>query len=166
VAQATYDQFDRASQAAMKKVMLRLIQVSVGAAPGLATRLIEDFEKPVEDMVQRFVQSGIVQISGTNAIIADKRIVEGWHLLRQWAKDDENFLLWRQGLTVSAGSWLRAGRDPSALLRGKVLEDAAKWLELRSDDLNEAEREFIRSSKKFEDQRTPTTVAIRFPGTR
>lgn len=168
VAQTTYDQLDRASQALMRKVLLRLVQVGPESGLSVATRSIADFDSPFLDMVRTLSNEGLVLQTGTSAAIADKRIIEGWDLLNRWAKEDEEFLISRQDLSVACTAWSRHGKDESGLLRGTLLQDAVAWGEQRPDDLTQAEREFIDTSRQFDLSKNLTTHApagrIKFKG--
>jgi hypothetical protein len=152
LAQSTYDQCDRANQLLMRQVMLRLVQAVAGSTPSLATVPLEDFDPPLDGMVQTLARTGLVQISGTSVFLADRKIVESWDLLRQWLREDADFLLWRQKVTVSARSWRDHSSDESALLRGPLLTEAIEWLEKRPDDLTRAERDFIIVGRKARDK--------------
>jgi len=143
LAQATYDQCDRASRLLMKKVILRLVQVVPNSGPSLATVALEDFEAPLDAMVQTLARAGLVQVSGESVFLADRKVVESWDLLRQWLKEDGDFLLWRQKLAFSARSWRDRASDENMLLRGASLVEAMEWLGKRPDDLTDTERVFI-----------------------
>src|SRR5262249_8496608 len=73
---------------------------------------------------------------------------------RQWIKEDEVFLLWRQSFIGSVSSWQRSGRDKSALLRGKILEDAVARLDSHPDYFTTSERDFLASSRREAEKAT------------
>jgi WD40 repeat protein/cellulose biosynthesis protein BcsQ len=164
LAQTVYEQLDQDRQASMRKAMLRLIRVAVGRAPTAAPCAISNFETASRDILLALASAGIVLVDDNNASFADKDIPERWDLLRQWAKEDEAFLLWRQDFMLSANSWSRAKRDASGLLRGRFLDEAIAWFERRPEDLNELERDFITASQKARD-REGGGFALTIPGT-
>jgi MinD-like ATPase involved in chromosome partitioning or flagellar assembly/WD40 repeat protein len=146
-AQRTYEELDRDSRLLMRAVMLRLVQIVPGAPPAPVTVPRDDFDGRLETMLQQLVTAGVVQISGSAGTV-DKTVCESWDLLRQWIKEDEDFLLWRQSFIGSVSSWQRSGRDKSALLRGKILDDAVARLDAHPDNFTASERDFLASSRR------------------
>jgi MinD-like ATPase involved in chromosome partitioning or flagellar assembly/WD40 repeat protein len=146
-AQRTYEELDRDSRLLMRAVMLRLVQVVLGAPPAPVTVPKDDFDGRLDTMLQQLVTAGVVQISGSAATV-DKTVCESWDLLRQWIKEDEDFLLWRQSFIGLVSSWQRSGRDKSALLRGKILDDAVARLASHPDYFTASEVDFLASSRR------------------
>lgn len=64
----------------------------------------------------------------------------------EWVKADEAFVLWLARLDRAAEDWRTGGRDPGALLMGRVLIEAEKWTPSREADLTPAHREFLQAS--------------------
>src|ERR1019366_4244388 len=117
LAQSAYDQSDAAGRQVMKRVMLRLVQAG-GPTLLPAALEIDELGAQLERAARTLVDAGILLMSGTSVYI-DRRVVERWGPLLQWAREDEAFLVWRQTLTVKARSWRSSGKDASGLLRGK-----------------------------------------------
>ncbi|MCB0079973.1 MAG: hypothetical protein KDE47_03540, partial [Caldilineaceae bacterium] len=67
--------------------------------------------------------------------------VRNWPRLVGWLEDERGRIRERLRLTEAAEQWLKLGRDPGALLRGTLLDDAQ-----RHPDLNELEQEFVAAS--------------------
>ena len=82
--------------------------------------------------------------------LADERLVRGWPSLIQWLEADRAFLVWRQFLRGQLAAWEASGRDPGALLRGRLLHEADLWMNRRSDDLSAAEAGYVRASLGIE----------------
>jgi hypothetical protein len=82
-------------------------------------------EKPVDDQVE----------------VAHEALVRNWPRLVGWLEDERERIRERLRLTAAAEQWLKLERDPSALLRGALLEDAQ-----RHPDLSELEQEFLQAS--------------------
>ncbi len=80
--------------------------------------------------------------------VAHEALIRGWDRLRQWVDEDRAFLLWQQWLRAQANDWEVRGHRKDGLLRGQPLAEAAKYLDERSGDLTDAEKAFIRASKK------------------
>ena len=64
--------------------------------------------------------------------VAHEALVREWPRLRQWIEDDRNELILLGRIRESAATWTELGRDPSALLRGAVLEAALEVTSRRS----------------------------------
>ena len=142
-----FDQADPGAQQMIRKVMLRLVHAG-GSTPAMAIAEMGDLGKAQEGVARSLADAGILRIDGSSVSIADRKLVERWERLGQWAEEDEAFLTWRQPFSVAARSWRLSGRDASGLLRGKFLEQALEWLKKRPEDLNETEREFVQESEK------------------
>ena len=72
-------------------------------------------------------------------------LIASWKELREWAAADQEFQQWRQRLEIALHEWKKCANDDNALLRGARLSEAENWLNARTDDLPEAERQFIES---------------------
>ena len=64
-----------------------------------------------------------------------------------WLESDREFLAWRQRLRLYLADWGRSGRDPSALLNGRLLSEADLNALKRGDDLNDTEKQYISDSR-------------------
>ena len=73
--------------------------------------------------------------------VAHEALVRNWPRLVEWLDEQRVRLRRRRRLTAAAEQWLRLGKDPSALWRGTLLEEAQRY-----DDLSELEAEFIQVS--------------------
>jgi tetratricopeptide (TPR) repeat protein len=85
---------------------------------------------------------------GQTARLAHESLLKGWPVLREWLREDREFLLWRQQLNGDLALWLQR-QDEGALLSGAALEVAQKWRDERKADLNETELDFIRRSEEL-----------------
>lgn len=75
--------------------------------------------------------------------VAHEALVRNWRRLVDWLEEERERLRSQQRLLTAAESWKNLGEDPTALLRGALLDEA---LRLPSDELGDAEREFLRAS--------------------
>src|SRR4029079_13393525 len=75
--------------------------------------------------------------------IAHEALIRSWPRLGQWLDEDREFQLWQKRLNVNRQEWDRTDRHPDALLRGALLDEAKRWIETRSNDLNSEEKDFI-----------------------
>lgn len=147
LAQAIYDQSDGRTKDRIRRVMLRLVQLTgMGSAPAPATIPVDELDYGTLAAARRLADAGIVQFSEATVFISDRRIVERWELLNVWVQDNAAFLILRQQLTVGARSWQQSGKDPSSLIRGRLLRGALEWQAKRPDDFNAMEREYLAAS--------------------
>lgn len=83
----------------------------------------------------------------TQVEVTHEALVRNWPKLVGWLEDEADNMRRRLRLTAAAEHWESLNRDPSALWRGKLLDEAAQF-----DDLNELEVEFVRSSQAAAEQ--------------
>jgi hypothetical protein len=150
LAEEVFNEFDEQAQGEMMRVLLRT--VLVGPAGTLSTRAvpIKDFDSSAMQMAQRLSGRGLLVISETQGVqtakFSDVTLVEKWDRLRRWIDADRQFLAWRMALDTSEESWKLSELDESALLRGRLLDEALKWSRERPFDLSPAEQDFIDKS--------------------
>jgi TIR domain len=81
--------------------------------------------------------------------VAHEALIRNWKTLRNWLREDREFLLWRQQLQVFLSIWdVTGGTDETTLLRGRTLDEALKWQKLNNENLNAHERGFITRSEE------------------
>ena len=112
-----------------------------GEDPGRVARVME---KLVEARLLRLTSGDTAD--DTQVEVAHEALVRNWPTLVEWLEDERIALRQRQRLSAAAEQWQRMGRDPSALLAGRLLEDARQY-----DDLSESEREFVAASQSTAD---------------
>ena len=89
-----------------------------------------------------------------------------WPRLRDWVEKDRPFLVWLQRFVGECRTWEVSQENPEDLLTGTSLEDAAKWLKTRQEDLAPREIKFILDSQKADESvrreaaEELTTVAV------
>jgi hypothetical protein len=76
----------------------------------------------------------------------DPSLAEKWGTLNEWIQRDYAFLIWRQKLDSLAQAWSPTDFDESALLRGKSLDEARRWINDRVEELNQIERSYVDAS--------------------
>jgi len=74
--------------------------------------------------------------------VAHEALVRNWPRLVDWLEEERVEMRRRLRLAAAAEQWEALSRDPEALLRGSLLEEA-----LRYEDLNELEAEFVGASQ-------------------
>jgi formylglycine-generating enzyme required for sulfatase activity len=104
------------------------------------------------DYPNRLLVTVAPEIGETYAEVAHEAIFRRWDKLREWIAAEREFLAWRSGLEAARRAWQaapqRSKRD--ALLMGFALAQARSWIAKRSDDIPEADQQFIGQSRKAE----------------
>ena len=97
-----------------------------------------------------------IQSKKVKVEIIHEALLHEWPL-NGWIKQDRPFLLWHQELEKNVEAWLgdamSVTQHGGSLLRGGQLSLAEGWMELRAADLSQSEQEFIKASRKLQDQR-------------
>jgi tetratricopeptide (TPR) repeat protein/cellulose biosynthesis protein BcsQ len=146
------------------RVLARMVQLPAPGEQKENTRLrvrVEEFDAEGQELIRELERSGAVRVSREGgkdvAELADDSLVARWVRLNDWVKEDRKFLLWRQSLRAEmARSADAEGGD--ALLSGGALAEAVKTLGKRPDDLNGAEKDFIRRSVRRGRQRRDNLI--------
>lgn len=97
------------------------------------------------------------------AEVAHEALFRRWGRLRDWVKEESEFLLWRTELEADRKRWEEAevgGRDDALLLRGLTLTQAEGWLAQREADLDEPDRLFIRAASAADRRRRRSRMQI------
>jgi len=151
-AEAEYDCLNEEEKQLARRVFLRLV------APGERTEdtrrraTLAELGKEARPVVKaladaRLVTTGRDEATGQETVeVAHEALIRGWERLRGWVDEDREFLTWRKRLEVALREWQRLGRDEGALLRGRRLAEAKRWLAARRGDLSSDERTFIQAS--------------------
>jgi hypothetical protein len=84
--------------------------------------------------------------------VAHEALIRNWDRLKQWVREDQEFLLWRQRLQLAVEEWERSNKDRGVLLRGAPLSEAHRWLKKRTPELSITEQSFIEESAISEEQ--------------
>ncbi len=102
----------------------------------------------VDRVLQRLLDADLLRLSpgskpeDAQIEVAHEALVRNWPRLVGWLEDERGRIRERLRLTEAAEQWLKLDRDPGALLRGTLLEDAQ-----RHPDLNELEAEYVAASQ-------------------
>jgi WD40 repeat protein/DNA-binding SARP family transcriptional activator len=70
-------------------------------------------------------------------------LIRHWTQLAEWMDEDRDFRRWQQRLRAFVQHWVACNQDKDALLRGLLLSEAERWVELRRAELSQIEQEFI-----------------------
>ena len=127
--------------------LAELIAAAGDGAGHLARRVIDEL------VSERLVEAGGTPgdpRDAASAQIAHEALLRAWPRLREWIRQDRDWLSARQSLTEAAREWAQEGRDPSGLYQGRRLAAARAALEDRRAELSAAETEFLDTSTRHE----------------
>jgi energy-coupling factor transporter ATP-binding protein EcfA2 len=102
----------------------------------------------VDRVLQKLVKADLLRLTigerpeDNQVEVAHEALVRNWPRLVGWLEDERGRIRERLRVTEAAEQWLKLGRDPGALLRGALLEDA-----LRYNDLSEVEQHYVQASQ-------------------
>jgi formylglycine-generating enzyme required for sulfatase activity len=104
------------------------------------------------DHPNRLLATSTSEAGVVHAEVAHEAIFRRWARLRDWIKDERDFLAWRTGLEAAQRTWAATPADAKseALLMGAALTRAQGWLAKHGDDLAPADRDFIERSAERE----------------
>jgi WD40 repeat protein/class 3 adenylate cyclase len=104
----------------------------------------------VQEVLSVLVDARLVTTDEGTVEVAHEALIRHWPTLRGWLDDDREGRLVHRRLTEAAQEWEGLGRDSGALYRGTRLGAALGWAEQHDDELNELEREFLRTGREAE----------------
>ena len=135
---------------------LKLATVREGEEPTRRRALRSEFTdeewrlvSELADHPNRLLVTATPESGEAYAEVAHEAIFRRWDKLRDWIAAEREFLAWRTGLEAARRRGRRAGHSKDdALLMGLALAQAQSWLAQRSEDIPEADRDFIVESRK------------------
>jgi len=148
--------FNATEQLAVRKVFTRLVRVAQpdeGAEDTKRRVNLNELDATMQLLVRkladaRLLVTGHDDETGEETVeVAHEALIRNWAELKGWLNGDREFLLWRQRLRTMVANWQASGRDAGALLRGALLTEGRGWLQTRTADLSEQERNFITASQ-------------------
>ena len=95
----------------------------------------------------RLLTLGEDRASGEPTVeVAHEQLLHKWGTLREWLKDQNEFLVWRGSVDAMRRDWESANKSDEALLMGLPLKRAIVHLAERGSDLSPQDRQFILKS--------------------
>jgi len=107
----------------------------------------------IDRVLNRLIRARLVHLTEGDAPgdaqveVAHEALVRNWPRLVDWVEDEREIMRRRLRLTAAAEHWEALGRDPEALWRGALLEEAQRYR-----GLNELEAEFVAASRAAVEQ--------------
>jgi len=163
-----YEQLIPEDQIAARRILLRLVRPGEGleVTSNRVRRAVlyqsGEARDRVDRVLQRLIDADLLRLSpGDKADddqveVAHEALVRNWPRLVGWLEDERVRLRERLRLTEAAEQWLSLDRDPAALLRGALLEEAQ-----RHPDLSEVEEAFVSASLAARQRAAQEREAVR-----
>jgi WD40 repeat protein len=170
-AEKIYDGLTAAQQGLMRRLLLRLVEVSDTGEVTRRRVAREDltFRDVADDAVQeiievltsadarlliasREIRSSSDQRAPTTWIeISHEALIREWERFEGWVEANAESLRFGSQLLQAANDWYAADQDPAYLLTGNRLTQAELWLQ--NADANQQQRAFIAASRVEEERR-------------
>jgi hypothetical protein len=116
--------------------------LSLGEDPGRVERVLDRL------LAARLLKESEGDVAADRQVeVAHEALIRNWPTLVDWLEQERETLRHRRRLTDAAERWLKLNRDPSALLRGMLLEEAHRYT-----DLTALEAEFVEASRNQVEQ--------------
>jgi WD40 repeat protein len=156
-AEALYCELTAEEQKVAKRILMLLVDLGLGREVSRATvprNLFHWDDAPpdrVETLLTKLVQAGLLcrQRDGTRSDetiqLAHEGLLSHWPRLVEWLDNERDAKRRRLRLFAAAEQWRDKGRDPSALWRGSLLQEAKSYL-----DCIEIEKDFVEASSALE----------------
>jgi energy-coupling factor transporter ATP-binding protein EcfA2/molybdopterin-guanine dinucleotide biosynthesis protein len=153
-AEAFYKDLSPELQRTMQRILLRMVRPRAGleftSKRIRRAQLYQGGEAAyrIDEVVGRMLSARLLRQTDAGTPdeqleVAHEALVRNWRRLVDWLEEERERLRSQQRLLTAAESWKNLGEDPTALLRGALLDEA---LRLPSDELGDPEREFLRAS--------------------
>jgi uncharacterized protein YkwD len=153
-----YNKLIPEEQVTMRRILLKMVrpgeglEVTSNRVPRAALYQKAEANDRIDRVLDRLIKARLVRVSeGDTAAdeqveVAHEALVRNWPRLVEWLEGERVTLRQRQRLTAAAEQWARLGKDPSAIWRGALLDEARRY-----DDLNDLERRFVGASLDAEE---------------
>jgi hypothetical protein len=144
-------------QVTVRRILLKMVrpgeglEVTSNRVPRVALYQKAEANDRIDRVLEKLIAARLVRLSeGDTAAddqveVAHEALVRNWPRFVEWLEEERVALRQRQRLTIAAEQWVRLDRNPAALWRGVLLEEARRY-----DDLDEMESEFIQAGHAAE----------------
>ncbi|WP_246162570.1 CHAT domain-containing protein [Brasilonema sennae] len=156
-AESVYAEVDEADQIRTQRLFMQLVCLGEGAEATrrIATRDQVNLEN--WDLVTRLASTRLVVTNRNSSNeetveIVHEALIRSWGRLQHWIQVDGEFRRWQEQLRATMRQWETSGFDSGALLRGVPLTVAEDWLQKRSNEMTQQERDFIQASASQRDR--------------
>jgi WD40 repeat protein len=166
-ADASYHKLSPAEQQQMRRVFIQLVRPGEGAEDTRRLATKAELGESNWTLVKQLADDRLVVTSRSDATqvetveVVHEALIRNWGELRGWMVTDRVFRAWQERLRGAMQQWQETQEDEGSLLRGAALAEAEEKLGERSDDLSDAERNFIHQSLQAKECQEKETAARR-----
>jgi WD40 repeat protein/DNA-binding SARP family transcriptional activator len=148
LAEDAYGQLDEAQRRVGRGLLLRLAHGEEGALVRRRLPLAElERIDGAEPVLAALTDARLLTASDGEVEISHEALLHEWPRYRAWLEEDRVGRRLHAHLAGASRAWDSGGRDAGDLYRGARLTAALDWSAQHRDELNPAEREFLRASR-------------------
>jgi hypothetical protein len=162
-ADESYGKLNPTEQEQMRRIFIQLVRPGEGTEDTRRLATKAELGEANWMLVKQLADDCLVVTSRSEAAqvetveVVHEALIRNWGELRDWMATDRAFRAWQERLRGAMAQWHETQGDEGSLLRGAALAEAEETLKERSDDLSEAEQNFIGQSvnalKRFEQEK-------------
>ena len=159
-AEEVYAGLDPAGQAATRQICLRLVMLGEGTEDTRRRALRSELlslgegqgESLIETVIEAFGRARLLSFDhdpvtrSPTVEVAHEALLREWPRLHAWLDAGRSDVRQQRLLASAAAEWLKAGRDPSFLLRGARLSQFEGWAASAAMALTQEEHAFLQAS--------------------
>lgn len=135
----------------LRTALLKMVRINEEGNYVRRTARWSELPIGAHELLERYVTARLLTSIGDGKEryldVAHEALFRSWGQLEKWLDEDRQFMLWRRRLKNAVNEWEHTGRDKDALLRGRLLAEAQRWLTQRSAELGKRSIDFIRESE-------------------
>ena len=148
-ADEVYEHLDEADRAHVRRLMVRLFDVSADSRPTRARVSIETAlgYSGGRLLVDRLSAARLVVAGDDGLTVAHEALATAWPRLAEWLDLDRNAVRRQRRLFDAARTWDEMGRPDEELYRGARLADASEWRQQANPSLTPVESSFLDESE-------------------
>lgn len=149
-ADLVYAQLTEDEQATARRLLIQLVQPGDETGDTRRPALRAELSDAAWALAQKLADLRLVVTGhgdgGESVELVHEALIRSWAQLREWMDEDRDFRRWQQRLRTYLQQWIASDREDDALLRGVVLTEAERWINLRRADLSQSEQALIDAS--------------------
>ena len=151
-AEETYEGFDGADRAAVRRLFSRLVTPGEGNEDTRRRVIVADLAGVSDRVVGAFVSRRLLTSDRDRSTreptveVAHEVLLRSWPRLRGWLAEDRSWLRELRSLSSAAATWSAGGCDDADLYRGARLAVVSELATAHTDALTELEQRFLGTS--------------------
>lgn len=155
-ADQVYQQLSADEQMVARRLFVQLVQPGDETGDTRRPALRLELGEPAWELARKLADLRLVVTGrndgGESVELVHEALIRNWLQLHEWMDEDRDFRRWQQRLRTFLHQWLASDCESDALLRGLLLSEAERWVEMRRAELSRFEREFIDASIQTRNQ--------------